>query len=68
MQDIVQTMLQKMGNVSKPQFKIWPFLLTTILVVCGKVNFTNLSYGPSARKPTADSLPKSSISVVSIQS
>ena len=43
MQDIVQSVLQKMGHVSKLQLKVWTILLTTILVVYGKVNFTNLS-------------------------
>ena len=52
MQDIVQSVLQKMGNVvSKPQLKVWTILLTTILVVYGKVNFTNLSrYSPLNEK------------------
>ncbi len=39
MATIVQTVLQKMGNISKPHAQV----ITTILVLCGKVNFTNLS-------------------------
>ena len=35
MQDIVQTVLHKMGNVSKPQLKVWTILLTTILLLYG---------------------------------
>ena len=51
MQDIVQSVLQKMGHVSKPQLKVWTILLMTILVVYGKVNFTNLSrYSPLSEK------------------
>ena len=43
MSTIVQTVLQKMGNISKPRAQVMATLLTTILVLCGKVNFTNLS-------------------------
>ena len=51
MQDIVQTVFQKMGNISKPQLKVWTILLTTILVLYGKVNYTNLSrYSPLHEK------------------
>lgn len=51
MQTIVQTVLQKMGNISKPQAQVMTTLLTTILVLCGKVNFTNLSrYSPLNEK------------------
>lgn len=50
MQDIVQTVLQKMGNVSKPQLKVWTILLKTILVLYGKVNYTNMSRYSSLRK------------------
>ena len=35
-----------MGHVSEPHLKVWTILLMTILVLYGKVNFTNLSrYG-----------------------
>ena len=50
MQDIVQSVLQKMGHVSKLQLKVWTILLTTILVVYGKVNFTDLSRVVPLRK------------------
>lgn len=33
----------KSGRFRKPQVKFFVTLFTTILVVCGKVNFTNLS-------------------------
>ena len=40
-----------MGNVSKPQLKVWTILVTTILMLYGKVNFTNLScYSPLNEK------------------
>ena len=51
MQNIVQSVLEKMGNVSKPHLKVWTILLTTILVLHGKVNFTNLSrYSPLSER------------------
>ena len=51
MQAIVQTVLQKMGTLSQPQLKVMTTLLMTILVLCGKVNFTNLSrYSPLSEK------------------
>ena len=51
MQAIVQTVLQKMGTLSQPQRKVMTTLLMTILVLCGKVNFTNLSrYSPLSEK------------------
>lgn len=40
---IVQTLLEKMGGLSKPQIKGLTTLFATILIVCGKVNFMNLS-------------------------
>ncbi len=40
---IVQNVLQKMGIVSKPNWTALTVLLTTILTLCGKVNFMNLS-------------------------
>ena len=40
---IVQTLLEKMGGLSKPQIKGLTTLFATIIVVCGKVNFMNLS-------------------------
>ena len=47
MQNIVQTVLQKMGNVSKPQLKVW-----TILVLYGKVNYTNMNRYSSLSEKT----------------
>lgn len=52
MQNIVQTVLQKMGNVSKPQLKVWTILLTTILVLYGKVNYRNMSRYSSLSEKT----------------
>lgn len=43
MEIIVQNVLQKMGIVGKPQWKALTLLFTTILTLCGKVNYTNLS-------------------------
>lgn len=43
MELIVQTILQKMGVVDKPSWTALTALFTTILTVCGKVNFMNLS-------------------------
>ena len=41
----------KMGTLSKPQLKVMTTLLITILILCGKVNFTNLSrYSPLSEK------------------
>ena len=51
MKAIVQTVLQKMGTLSQPHLKVMTTLLMTILVLCGKVNFTNLSrYSPLSEK------------------
>ena len=51
MQAIVQIVLQKMGTLSQPQLKVMTTLLMMILVLCGKVNFTNLScYGPLSER------------------
>ena len=51
MQAIVQTVLLKMGALSQPQLKVMTTLLMTILALCGKVNFTNLSrYSPLSEK------------------
>jgi hypothetical protein len=52
MQNIVQTVLQKMGNVSKPQLKVWTILVTTILVLYGKVNYENMSRYSSLSEKT----------------
>lgn len=41
--EIVQTLLAKMGVFHKPQIKALTTLFATILIACGKVNFTNLS-------------------------
>lgn len=69
MQNIVQTVLQKMGNVSKPQLKVWTILVTTILVLYGKVNYKNMSrYSSLGEKTYRRFLPKPSISVVLIKS
>jgi hypothetical protein len=43
METIVQTILAKLGKVRKPELTALTTLLTAILTVCGKVNFTNLS-------------------------
>jgi len=56
MQNIVQTVLQKMGNVSKSQLKVWTILLTIFATSMtghkkpeepsendGKVDFSDLS-------------------------
>jgi hypothetical protein len=40
---IVQTILQQIGKISKPQQKFMLVLFSTIFIVCGKVTFTNLS-------------------------
>jgi hypothetical protein len=48
---IVQSLLEKMGGLSKLQIKGLTTLLATILVVCGKVNFTNsIRYSPLSEK------------------
>lgn len=41
--EIVQSLLTKVGIVSKPQMKALTTLFATILIACGKVNFSNLS-------------------------
>ena len=41
--EIVQTLLAKMGIFRKPQIKTLTTLFATIIIACGKVNFTNLS-------------------------
>jgi hypothetical protein len=41
--EIVQSLLTKMGIFHKPQIKALTTLFATILIACGKVNFTNLS-------------------------
>ncbi len=41
--EIVQSLLSKMGIFHKPQIKALTTLFATILIACGKVNFTNLS-------------------------
>ncbi|MBD2512311.1 transposase [Nostoc muscorum FACHB-395] len=41
--EIVQSLLTKMGIFRKPQMKALTTLFATILIACGKVNFTNLS-------------------------
>lgn len=40
---IVQTILAQIGNISKPQQNFLLVLFSTIFIVWGKVNFTNLS-------------------------
>jgi DDE superfamily endonuclease len=49
---IVQSLLEKMGGLSKPQIKGLTTLFATILIVCGKVNFTNLSRYSSLSEKT----------------
>ena len=41
--EIVQSVLTKMGIFHKPQIKALTTLFATILIACGKVNFSNLS-------------------------
>jgi len=41
--EIVQSLLTKVGIVGKPQMKALTTLFATILIACGKVNFSNLS-------------------------
>ena len=69
MQATVQTDLQKMGTLSQPQLKVMTTLLMTILVLCGKVNFTNLSrYSPLSEKTYRRFLPRFSIFAALIKS
>ncbi len=66
MPTIVQTVLQKMGNVYKPRVQVMTTLLTTILVLCGKVNITNLSRYSVLERPliaVVDVIPKASYSI-----
>ncbi|KAM3093867.1 hypothetical protein ACKFKF_28210 [Phormidesmis sp. 146-12] len=49
---IVQSLLEKMGGLSRPQIKGLTTLFATILIVCGKVNFTNLSRYSSLSEKT----------------
>lgn len=49
--EIVQSLLRKVGISGKPQIKALTTLFATILIACGKVNFTNLSrYSPLSEK------------------
>ncbi|MGV0029430.1 transposase [Phormidesmis priestleyi] len=41
--EIVPSLLRKVGIVGRPQMKALTMLFATILITCGKVNFTNLS-------------------------
>ncbi len=41
--EIVQNLLEKIGVLGKPGVKVMTTLFATILITCGKVNFTNLS-------------------------
>lgn len=41
--EIVQSLLEEMGDLGKPGVKVMMTLFATILITCGKVNFTNLS-------------------------
>ena len=43
MKTIVQKVLEKMGNVRQLELMNLTLLFTTILILCGKVNFVNLS-------------------------
>ena len=43
MKTIVQKVLEKMGKVRKLELASLTLLFTTILTLCGKVNFVNLS-------------------------
>ncbi len=49
--EIVQSLLTKVGISGKPQIKALTTVFATILIACGKVNFTNLSrYSPLSEK------------------
>ncbi|WP_322707849.1 hypothetical protein [Nostoc sp. DedQUE04] len=41
--EIIQSLLTKMGIFRKPQMKALMTLFGTILIACGKINFSNLS-------------------------
>ena len=43
LKSIVTGLLETVGNVHEPQRQFLLTLLATIFVVCGKVNYTNLS-------------------------
>lgn len=48
---IVQSLLEKLGGLSKPQIRVLTTLFATMIIVCGKVNFMNLSrYSPLSEK------------------
>jgi len=49
--DILQALFTKMGHLANPNKSFSLILFPTILLVCGKVNFTNLSrYSPLSEK------------------
>lgn len=51
---LVEMILNEMKNVSKPQIKIFVILIETILSMCGRINFRNLSrYSGVAEKTFA---------------
>lgn len=49
--EIVQTLLEKMGGLGKPQMKVLTTLFATMMIAYGKVNFVNLSrYSPLSER------------------
>jgi len=50
--EIVQSLLTKVGGFRKPQLQALTTLFATILIACGKVNFTNLSRYSGLRERT----------------
>jgi Transposase DDE domain len=58
--EIVQSLLKKVGIVNQPQRKVLTMLFATIVIACGKVNFTNLSrYSPMSEKTYRRAFAKS---------
>jgi hypothetical protein len=50
--NIIESILQQMPGISQPQKKFLVILFSTILLIYGKVNFTNLSrYSSLSEKP-----------------
>ncbi|BAY11121.1 hypothetical protein [Calothrix sp. NIES-2098] len=50
--EIIQSLVEKMGVLGKPGVKVMTTLFATILITCGKVNFTNLSRYSSLSEKT----------------
>lgn len=50
--NLIESILQQMPGIRQPQKKFLLILVSTILLVYGKVNFTNLSrYSSLSEKP-----------------